>query len=376
MVGAPVVVAKVQNPRGGTWVTDGAIVLPLATDGGLYVVPANGGDPRPLTQLDESRNERSHRWPSALPDGRTVLFTSDTYESTEYYDDARIEAVRLDDGKRSVVLEGSSMARYVPTGHLLFARGGSLYAVAFDPATLATRGEPVAVLQGVATAVSSGAAHFAVAADGTLVYLPGDTETEALSLAWASAEGAVTPIQGKQDLLQQVALSPDGSLAAVTASLGPSADVWIVDLERSTWSRLTFVGNNWDPLWSPDGRRIAFASVRDGEHYRPYWKAADGSGEDELLWDSPAPAFPASFSPDGKLLAVEVRSSDSASDIWIVPLDGSGEPHEFLRTPRIEWHASFSPDGRWLAYSANDTGRTSRGGAPTAGRSTSATTWD
>jgi serine/threonine-protein kinase len=356
--GTPAVLTKVQNPRGGTWVSDSTLVLPLATDGGLYTVPATGGEPRPLTELDASRNERSHRWPAALPDGRTVLFTSDSFETTEYYDDARIEAVTLDDGKRTVVLEGSSRACYLPTGHLLFARDGSVYAVAFDATTLATHGEPVPVLQGVATSVASGAVHFAVADDGTLAYVPGGTASEALNLAWASADGSFQPVDvGQQNQLQQVARSPDGRQAAVTASLGPSSDIWIVDLERSTWSRLTFAGNNWDPAWSPDGLRIAFASVRDGKHYRPYWKAADGSSDDELLWDSPETAFPSSFSPDGKLLAVEVRSADSASDIWIVPLDGSGEPYPFLRTPRIEWHATFSPDGRWLAYSSSDTGR-------------------
>jgi serine/threonine-protein kinase len=353
--GAPIVLARVQVPRGAAWVDDATIALPLGTDTALTRISATGGAQAPLTELDAARNERTHRWPTPLPSG-AVLFTSDTFESTEYYDDARIEAVTLDGTRRTVVVENASFARYLPTGHLLFARGGLVYAVPFDERALAVRGDPVIVLQSVASNVSSGAVQFAGA--DILVWVPGEVSGATGVVARLTLDGKAETLPIAQaNQIQQLSLSPDGTRLAVTSSAAPNADLWVIDLARSAANRLSFQGMSWDPVWSPDGRSIAYASARDGSVYRPYIKLSDGSGADRLLWESTLPTFPSSFSPDGSLLLVEVRTRDAASDIWVLPLDGSAKPYPFVATPHIEWHPAFSPDGRWVAYSADDSGR-------------------
>ncbi len=154
--------ATVTAARGATWSRDGFIYFAPNVAVGLSRVSQNGGPVTAVTKLDLARDERTHRWPQALPDGSAVLFTCDTAASTEYYDDARIEAVRPSTGERKVVVEGSSQARYGSGGRLIFARGGSLFAIAFDARTLSTRGAPEIVAQGIATDVSSGAVQFAV----------------------------------------------------------------------------------------------------------------------------------------------------------------------------------------------------------------------
>jgi serine/threonine-protein kinase len=350
----PAVLAQVENARGAAWVDDSTIVFPTATDSPLYRLPVTGGAPAPLTTLDAARNERTHRWPAPLPGG--ALFTCDTFESTEFYDDARIEAVSLDGSRRTVVVERASFARYLPSGELIFARGGSLYAVRFDARTFRTQGEPVLVWQGVSTRVSSGAVQFA-ATPGILAYVAGGLSTESGSVAWFRRDGPAEPLDIPQaNQVQQVRLSPDGGRLAIITSAAPTADLWNIDLARSMSNRLTFEGNSWDPVFSPDGKSIAFASARGGFRYRPYLKAADGSGAERLLWESEEPAFPSSFSPDGKWLALEVRGRSSASDIWLLALDGSAPPRPFLATRGIEWQPAFSPDGRWLAYASNASG--------------------
>jgi serine/threonine-protein kinase len=352
--GTPAVLAQVENARGAAWVDDSTIVFPTATDSPLYRLSASGGAAVPLTTLDAARNERTHRWPAPFPGG--VLFTCDTFESTEFYDDARIEAVSLDGARRAVVVERASFARYLPSGELIFARGGSLYAVRFDAKTFRTQGDPVVVWQGVSTRVSSGAVQFAATAD-ILAYVAGGLSTESGSVAWFRHDGPAEPLDIPQaNQVQEVRLSPDGGRLAIITSASPSADLWVIDLARSMSNRLSFEGNSWDPVFSPDGKSIAFASARGGARYRPYLKAADGSGAERLLWESEEPAFPSSFSPDGKWLALEVRSRSSASDIWMLALDGSAPPRPFVATRDIEWQPVFSPDGKWLAYAANSSG--------------------
>ncbi len=154
--------AACPQPRGVAWSPDGTIYLTADVVTPVMRVPANGGTLEPLTTLDEARNERTHRWPDVLPDGSAVLYTSDDAASTEYYDDARIEVIRPATHEHKVLLEGASMARFAPGGRLVFARGGSLYAVSFDAKTLTVSGVPTLIEQAVATDVGTGAANFAL----------------------------------------------------------------------------------------------------------------------------------------------------------------------------------------------------------------------
>jgi eukaryotic-like serine/threonine-protein kinase len=277
--GPPSPVADVPggDNRGATWADDGYIYAAPDTHLPLQRVPERGGAFEDVTTLDPARRERTHRWPEALPGG-AVLFTCDTMESIEYYDDARIEAVRPATGERKVLVEQSSRAQYVASGHLVFARGGALLAVPFDADRLEVRGRPAVVLQGVATTVASGAAHYALSPTGTLVYVPGETSTGVRPPVWidrASGEQQPSAIEVPPTELE---LSPDGRRAALLLSEAGNLDLWVADLERGTLTRLTFTGTVRSPVWSPDGRWIAFTE-RDGI----YRQRTDGGGAPEFL---------------------------------------------------------------------------------------------
>jgi serine/threonine protein kinase len=355
--GVPLVLAKMGISRGGTWLPDGTIVFTEGTSGGLVRISAEGGEPETLTELDDERNERTHRWPSALPDGSAVLFTSDTYETTEFYDDARIEAVSTETGRRVVVLEGTSKARYLAPDQLIFARDGSLFTVPFDLRKLQVTGSPKLVLQEVLTDVSSGAVQFAVSAVGTFSYVSGQLMQGSRSLAWVDRSGAVENVGIEEGNYQEVRLSPDHRRAVVNSNSSSGLDIWVVDLERSTMNRLTFAGTNIQPAWSPDGTMIAYGASLESGNYKPYWKPASGSGEAELLWDTDQQAFPRSFSPDGEFLMLNVDGPNGRSDLWSLSMVGERQAVPFLTTPANELMPSFSPDGRWIAYASDESGR-------------------
>jgi serine/threonine-protein kinase len=335
--------------RGLSWSPDG--YLYAAPDSALPLkrVPETGGAFATVVELDAARRERTHRWPHVLPGG-AVLFTSDTSETTEYYDDARIEAVRPATGERRVLVEQASRARYLPSGHLVFARGGSLFAVPFDEESLETRGTPAIVLQGVSTTVSSGAAHFALAGNGTLLYVGGEPRRGSSIPQWVSREGAVEPSGIAEAFHDQLSLAPDGRQAAIVTAQGTGSDVWIADTERGTSTRLTFDNTSSDVVWSRDGRWVAYRS--GGALYR---KRADGGGEAELLWRG-ANVRAECFGPGDRELIFS-QSTEGQSDLWLVPIGAPGEARQLVASPNDDTMAELSPDGRWLAFTSLETGR-------------------
>ncbi len=359
--------ATVTAARGATWSRDGFIYFAPNVAVGLSRVSQNGGPVTAVTKLDLARDERTHRWPQALPDGSAVLFTCDTAASTEYYDDARIEAVRPSTGERKVVLEGSSQARYGSGGRLIFARGGSLYAIAFDPRTLSTRGAPEIVAQGIATDVSSGAVQFAVSASGAAVWAPGGA-TAQYRLFWIDRKGVETPIPISADPYNESVLSPDGKHAALTGGKGGVADLWVADLERGTQTRLTVGDVVTNPVWTPDGTRVAYmVRVRGQEdrRWRLAWKPADGSRDAETLLESDRPLAPSGFTPDGRKLLYSISKDERGSeqngsfDIDLLPVTGDRKPELLLHDTFAKRDGIVSPDGRWLAYCSNEGGQQS-----------------
>ncbi|MCK5376164.1 MAG: PD40 domain-containing protein, partial [Acidobacteria bacterium] len=323
-------------------------------------ISSTGGEITPVTELDTGRHERTHRWPSLVPGGKAILFTSDTHESTEYYDDARIEAVDLETGERKVVLEGSSRAVATANGFLIFARDGSLFKVPFDLERLEVSGSPQLALQGVLTVVASGAVQFAISDTGALAYVPGGKTTEIFDLVWLTREGESEIASSEPGAYIQAALSPSGDRTVLMRSAKDAQDLWILDMDRQTLNRLTFEASNSDPIWTPGGKRIIFGSNRDGSHVKPYVKSADGIGEPEMLWDAPEEASPMDITSDGRWLAVEfnrLRSQlDTGGEIWVVDLTGEREPFPFFEDHFKNSYASFSPDDRWLAYISNEGG--------------------
>ena len=193
------------------------------------------------------------------------------------------------------MLRGSSRAAYLDPGVLIFARGGSLFATRFDPKSLEVKGSPVPVLEHVSTTVASGAAHFALAASGGLLWAPGDASDIAGGRpVWIDRRGVQSAPIVPEGTFSQLDLSPDGRRLALTAIDGDKSDIWIVEVEKGTRSRLTFEGDAADPTWSPDGKRILYirvgSAVQGGSDL--FWKPADGSGPAEPLWSAPRLSMP------------------------------------------------------------------------------------
>jgi serine/threonine-protein kinase len=360
--GPPLRLAETSGQvRGGTWSRDGYIYFSPDTNTSLRRVPENGGEVQVVTQLDDARDERTHRWPHALPDGATILFTCDTMGSTEYYDDARIEAVRPKTGERAVLVQGSSQAWYVPDGHLVFARGGTLFAISFDASSLKVRGTPVPVAQGVDTDVSAGAVQFAVARSGAALWAPGGTASSH-KIVYVDADGSETEVPIPLAPYNELALSPDGTRLALVGGQGGVSDLWVADLKRGGQTRLTFGDFATNPVWTPDSVRIAYGVRQEGRkdnQWQVVWKPADGSRDAEMLVEGPRGRFPCSFTPDGRSLIYEGYNDDgNRREMGVVSLDHrGGTTGPLLSGSFTKSGGNLSPDGRWLAYVSNEDGQ-------------------
>ena len=349
--GAPVVLCDIASGRGGSWAENGSIVFtPQSRGAGLSRVSAEGGTPQPVTTLDSSKGETSHRYPHLLPGGEAVLFTA--YGAT--YADVTIIGQWLETGEQRVLVEGGSQSYYSPTGHLIYVQpemAGTVMAVPFDPERLELTGSPAPVVEGVAS-VRGDTAVWSVSRQGMLIYVPSGAERAEDRLVWVDREGEAEPLPLEPGPYRFPQLSPDGRQVVVGLE-GPQSTLWIYDLVEDTFNRLTFEGNNSWPLWTPDGRRVAFASLRAGG-WSLFWKAADGTGEEELLL---AEARPRSFSPDGKALLFAHNDPTTAQDVWVLTLDDERRAEPLLQTPAVEMDARFSPNGRFLAYASDESGQ-------------------
>jgi len=348
--GQPVVVATATYPRGGEWLPDDTIVFCPFYYGGIERVPASGGTPVVVSKVDRAAGERAHRWPHGLPGGKVILYS---VLSGGTWDDATVVAQDLATGARKVILKAGCDARYLPTGHLVYVRGKSLYAVPFDPEKLEVRGEAVEVLQGVANHTAGGA-EYAFSSDGMLVYFsPGLGADEGGRLSLVDRRGVSDT--GSDVRLPSVpvvtpAFSPDG-----TKVLGQRAfEGWTYDLVRGTATRVTPPGARANrPIWSHDGSRIFYASERKGP-WQAFSRAADASDQEQLL--SPAESvLPNDASPDGRSVAVIIIRKETGSDLAILSTDG--QVRNLVQGDADETQAYFSPDGKWIVYTSDEAGR-------------------
>jgi hypothetical protein len=327
---------------------------------GLWQVSASGGTPRPLTSLDVKQGEESHLLPHILPDGKAVLFT--IQKSQFRWDNAQIVVRSLVTGAQTLLIDGGADARYVPTGHLVYARMGTLMAAPFDLARLTLTSGAVGVEDGVMQAVNAsfgsidtGAAQFGVSGSGALVYVPGGMFPDAArSLVWVDRAGAIQPLAIPPRAYLSPRLSPDSQRLALFTQ-GTNRNVWVYDLVRGTLTRLTTEGQNAHPIWTPD--RLIFDSTTAGAP-NVFWKPADGSGAAERLTTSEDVQAPGSWSRDTQTLAFVQINPTTKFDIWTLSLtDHDRTPRPFLRTAANERWPAFSPDGRWLAYASDESGR-------------------
>jgi serine/threonine-protein kinase len=344
-------------PMGTFWSDDGKIIW--GGREGLKWIPAEGGPAEVLTTIDPTR-DMQHTLPFVLPGGKAVLFTAmpDAFGSR-----ARVEAASLPSGTRKILIEDGADARYIPTGHLLFLRQGLLMAASFDPVRLEVTGPAVPILAGVEQALNvadseqhSGAGQFSVSGSGLLVYAPGGIRHQAESeLVWVDRAGRVEVLAGfdKPEVTNQVRFSPpDGRRVAFIQDAGP---LWLFDVERTTYTKVSPEGVAAAPRWSPDGRRLAFAWSAAGA-WSVWLVSVEGSGTLERLIESSSDLWPSSWSPDGRFLALVGFGPDTGADIVIYRVeDRTRVP--YLNSRSSETYPEFSPDGRWLAYVSDETGR-------------------
>ena len=301
--GAAVTLADAPLGKGGSWADDGTIVFSPANSSGttLLRVSAAGGKAEPVSPL--AQDEVTQRFPQVLPGGKAVLFMG--HNGTRNYEDANLVVQTLPSGPRKVVVRGGYYGRYLPSGHLTYIHEGTLFAVPFDLGRLETTGQPVPAIEGVSSGAGAGAgAQVAVSTNGTLVYLPGGTVSNGAPVHWVDRDGKTTFLRAAASNWSNVAFAPDGRRLALDINDGRQTDVWIYEWARDTLSRFTFdPANDEKPVWTPDGRRIVFASVRGRLPSQLYWQRADGTGEVQRLTDSKNPQFPASWHPSGKFLA-------------------------------------------------------------------------
>jgi Tol biopolymer transport system component len=350
---------KVDDARGVGWANDDSLVYTPDAAEGLFQVSADGGQPTRITTPDPAKNERSHRWLEVLPGGKAAIFTVGTLNSPDSYEKANIDAVNLATGERRAVVQGASMARYAPTGHLIFARGGSLYAVGFDPETLSTQGKPQLILQGVAGDETTGVAHFTIANDGTLAYVPGSPGANMRRIVWVDRTGKVQPLSLDPAQHNDIRISPDRSHAAVLVGSSGSGDVWVYDLERATSTRLTFNGRNATPIWSVDGKSIYYVEMDPSAAGKSVVmrKPADGSRAAQALLSVDGTAYIKAVVPDGSTGIFDYQRSASHGAIVQSKLEQGATLTELVETQFAEYAAALAPDGRWLAYQSNESDR-------------------
>ena len=343
-----------NNPRGAAWAPDGTIVVAPTQTSGLIRVPALGGKPIPLTTLDASRGEYSHRWPDVLPGGKWAIFTVGLDDTT--FDEARVEAVSLETGERRVLVAGAGFARYERSGQLLFVRGGQLHAVGFDPENLIVLGTPEVVLDGIRYDPSNGGSHLAVSASGVLLYGRGAAVPSEYYLTWVDRDAQMRRVVDTPRPFRDLKVSPDGRRVAIVVGAAAESDLWLLEA-NGTLSRLSFSVSPHRPTWTPDGRRITVGAEKAGA-WRLLTMPADGEGEPTLVHEDAYRMYPNAWSPDGRYLLFQQRRQDTGWDLYILEVDASGravgDPRAFGATPFHESNAVLSPDGKWVAYESDE----------------------
>ena len=350
---------SVVGYHGGTWAADGTIVFAQDQGGGVRLmrVSSAGGTPEALTIPDQDGGNQS--WPQALPGGKGVLYTSATGTS----DEATIVFQPLPSGPRKTLVQGGYHGRYLPSGHLVYIREGALFAVAFDLDRLEVIGKPARAVASVLSTRTTRGAQFASSDRGVLAYVPSLAAES--TLQWVDRSGNRKSLRDIPGIYNFPKFSPDGRVLAMDIVEGSERDLWAYEWEGDRLTRLTF-DPSWDsrPVWTPDGRRIVFASTRGDKKTRNlYWQRADGTGEAERLTESENAQWPGSWDRSGKLLAFS-ELNGTRPDVMILPLEGSeeqgwkpGKPRTFFESSYVDNNPEFSPDGRWLAYMSNKTGR-------------------
>jgi serine/threonine-protein kinase len=343
--------ADAKLPRGASWGDQGMILFAPTAFSGLRQVSEAGGAPQPLAQFETG--DVAHTWPEFLPGDKAALFAASA--NTGNWTNAHVIALSIGTGQRRNLIQVGTQPRYALSGHLVYAQGGTLMAVPFDPQRLEVTGTAVPVVEGVMQSPASGDSQYSFSATGSLVYIPGNMRAGQRALVWVNRQGAEQPLGAPPRPYRNPRISPQNRGVAATIDEQES-HVWLYDFSREALTRLTFEGStNLAPAWTPDGKHISFQSNSAGPP-NVFWQGTDGSGGLERLTTTQFTQAPSSWSSDGQFLAFVEISPTTGYDVWVLRLsDRKAQP--FLQTPFNESAPQFSPDGRWLAYVSDESGR-------------------
>ena len=356
--GAPVTIAELPTAfRGGTWSRDGIILFGLADVSPIRRITESGGEMTTVSTLDPSVDLTGHRFPFFLPDGKHFLYASGETGDMQI----RLGSLDTPAAPGQVVVRASSSAVF-SRGQLLFLRGDTLMAQAFDLQTFTVSGDVTPIAEAIPTVfVTSRVGAFSASANGMLAYYSTPASTAPTqTLAWVDRAGKLLAQVGDPVWqIGNIGMSPDGQVAAVAVADGRGEeDIFIYELERGIPTRFTFFqGSDRNPAWAPDGQTLFWASPRKNapDIYR---KAISAAGDDVLVYSDSKPKIPSAVSPDGRTLLF-----NSLGPLYTLPLDGSGAgaptitPFITPVPPAAATRAVFSPDGKWVAFAQDDSGR-------------------
>ena len=343
----------------GTWSKDNVILFTGGAGTSILRVPASGGTPVPVTILDAEIGDTRHSYPFFLPDGHHFLYVAEGSKKPASTDPRAVYIGSLDSKEKSkLLLQRGSNAKY-SQGYLFFVDQAVLMAQPFDPRRLEFIGDAVPLAEDVQINGPRQMGAFSVAETGAFVYQAGSGEVRR-QLVWFGRDGKSLGSVGAVGDYVDPALSRDGKKIAVSR-LDPQTgirNIWVLDAERGSASRITFDGSDdTNPIWSPDGGRIAFAQPQD-----LFITSASGTGKSELLQKADQPLASTSgartedWSLDGQFI-VYADIPRGNIGLFVIPLVGERKATTFLQTPYTEFQGKFSPDGRSLAYSSNESGR-------------------
>jgi serine/threonine protein kinase/Tol biopolymer transport system component len=350
--GGPQTLCDSEDMSGGTWNKEGIILFSPAAKRGILKIPAAGGSPTAVTQLDDSRQETSHLWPVFLPDGKHFLFLARSAKPELN----SIFVGSLDGGKPRLLLNSDSGAVFAPPRSILFMRGGSLQAQEFDPGRQTVSGEPRLIAENVGMNLAYHYGAFTASANGMLAFRSGTSGGR--ELLWIDRRGTrgepLVPVSNFVD----PDLSPDGKrvVLALGDVLGTRSEIWIVDLVRAVSTKLTFNPvDSATPVWSPDGKHIYYTS-RGEKAMDIFRKAADGSDEQTLIYASEGDKAVEDISPDARYLLFDSGVSTGNFDLWMLPLEKGAAAVPLVKTASQEGGGRVSPDGKWVAYVSDESG--------------------
>jgi Tol biopolymer transport system component len=348
--GAPLALCTARIARGGVWTPEGEIIFAPEYNTALYRVAATGGEPTPLTVLEENRHT-SHRWPTLLPEGRHLVYLAISH----YTGDTRENEVRIVsiDGSGDSALVSSSANAAVAADNLFFMRDLTLMAQPLSEKRDGVTDEPRIVARDVFLDADTWRSVFAVGSDLLLYQSAAAGLNGRLTLI--DLDGRELGTIGQDDIYADLAVSPDGRHIAVSAGSPP--DIWIIEIETGLRTRLTFETNATTPLWSPDGREIYYRQWDADHPSKIMVKSASGVGDARAVLDDPELLFmPSDVTTDGRYLILDEVYYVRDADVWVMDLEKRTPPVKIIDRPENQTQPDVSPDGRWIAYSSGEAG--------------------